>query len=426
MTQQKTAAPTLALTVLLAGLAAVGPFSIDTYLPAFPEMTESLQTDVLRVQQTLSIYLLTFGLMTLWHGALSDSFGRRRVILAGVAVYALTSLGCTLAPNIETLWVMRGLQGLSAGAGMVVSRAMVRDLYEGPTAQRLMSQVAIMFAIAPAIAPIIGGWLLAWGHWRAIFAFLALASLALFIVCRKMLPESLPREKRQPFALKPLFSGYRTVMGNLSFLAVSLGIGIFFSGYFVYILSAPMFVREHLELSVTQFYWLFVPGMCGMVAGSWLCGRVAGRWNDKRALCVAFGVMLFAAALNLAISRWFVFVPSETRLFAPLPLSQHTFSLLVVVLPLAFYNLGVALSIPICTLWALDLFPEARRGTAASCQSFLQTLVNTLVSAFVVHRIWHSRMGLAWSMIVMGALGAAMVLASVFSASRLRGWQQPS
>lgn len=407
--------PALLFMILLAGLAAVGPFSIDTYLPAFPEMSASLGTDALAIQKTLSVYLFTFGLMTLWHGALSDSLGRRRVILVGVAAYALASLGCTLAPNIETLWVMRGLQGIFAGVGMVVSRAMVRDLYHGPTAQRLMSQVAIMFAIAPAVAPIIGGWLLTWGHWRGIFGFLTFAALIMLCVCWKLLPESLPPEKRQPFALKPLLAGYGLIMRQLSFLAICVGIGTYFGGYFVYILSAPVFIREHLGLSATQFYWLFIPGMCGMMIGSWLCGRIAGHWSDRRALCVAFGLMLLAALLNLAVSRWFVLTTSPEVLAAFLPVSKHTLALLVVILPLALYNLGVALSIPICTLQALDLFPENRRGTAASGQSFLQTLVGAMISTFVVQHVWHSRMGLAWCMILMGALGCAMAFCGVLA-----------
>ncbi|MDR2678474.1 MAG: multidrug effflux MFS transporter, partial [Zoogloeaceae bacterium] len=380
--------PSLALALLMAGLAAVGPFSIDTYLPAFPEMSASLAVPNAAIQQTISIYLLTFGLMTLWHGALSDSLGRRNVILWGLVFYAIASLGCALAPNIEALWIMRALQGLSAGVGMVVSRAMVRDLYHGSTAQRLMSQVAIMFAIAPAVAPIIGGWLLAWGHWRAIFAFLTLASLVLLGFCYQQLPESLPVEKRLPFAMKPLLSGYRLVLGRLPFLAISIGIGVFFSGYFVYILSASMFVRKHLGLSATQFYWLFVPGMVGMMAGSWLCGKVAGHWNARKTLMVAFGAMLGAALINLVVSRWVAPTASEAPLLAFLPLSRHTLSLLVIVAPLALYNLGVALAIPLCTLCALDLFPENRRGMASSCQSCLQTLVNTLTSAFIVQHVW--------------------------------------
>jgi DHA1 family bicyclomycin/chloramphenicol resistance-like MFS transporter len=383
--------PASGLAILLAALAAVGPFSIDAYLPAFPEIGASLAASDLQIQQTLSIYLFAFGVMTLWHGALSDSFGRRRVIMTGIAVYAVSALGCMAATSIETLWVMRVFQGLSAGAGMVVSRAMVRDLYQGPSAQRLMSHIAIMFAVAPAIAPMIGGWLLELLNWRAIFAFLALASLLLFAVCWRCLPESLPPEKRQPFSLEALAGGYLRVMRHGSFFILSIGIGVFFGGFFIYILSAPAFIREHLGLGATDFYWLFLPAMVGMVGGSWLCGRVAGRWSDQRALIAAFGVMGLAVVINLIVSEW---LPRER---------------LPAVLSLAVYNLGVALAMPITTLRALDLFPENLRGMVASCQSFLQTLVSALIAAFVVPALSHSRMGLALGMAGLFGLGALLV-----------------
>lgn len=380
----------LGLTLMLAALAAVGPFSIDTYLPAFPEMAEDLAVDRLQIQHTLVIYMITFGLMTLWHGALSDSFGRKRVIVIGLAVYALSALGCALSPSIEALWVMRALQGLSAGAGMVVSRAMVRDLYEGPAAQRLIANIAIMFAVAPAIAPIIGGWVLHLAGWRAIFVFLTLASALLCVICMWKLPESLPPEKRQPFAVVPLLQGYKDVFSNWGFVALSVGIGATFGGYFLYILSAPAFIREHLHLGATEFYWLFVPSMVGMMLGSWMSGRIAGHWNDRRTLRLAFMIMGVSALVNLATSE---FVP-DSRLLA--------------VLPLAVYNFGVALAMPNMTLVSLDMYPK-NRGMAASCQSFIQTIFGAAIAGTLAPWLWHSRTGLAFGMIVLGGLGGALV-----------------
>ncbi|MCX7179653.1 MAG: MFS transporter, partial [Proteobacteria bacterium] len=158
---------------LLAALAMFGPFSIDTYLPAFPAMSVSLGASQVEVQQTLTAYLLPFALMIMWHGALSDALGRRRVILVGLAVYVLASLFCVFATRIEYLWLGRALQGLSSGVGMVVSRAIVRDLLDGPAAQRLMARISMMFAIGPALAPIIGGWIHAFFDWHGIFIFMA-------------------------------------------------------------------------------------------------------------------------------------------------------------------------------------------------------------------------------------------------------------
>lgn len=378
------------LPLLLALLAAIGPFSIDTYLPAFLEMGKALEADNLQIQQTLSFYLVTFGIMTLWHGALSDSFGRRRVILMGLLVYSAASLGCAFAPSIEYLWLMRGLQGLSAGAGMVVSRAMVRDLYAGPAAQKLMSQIAIMFAVAPAIAPMVGGWLLELTGWRSIFAFLALLSGALWLACVRYLPESLPEEKRQPLAVRPLFGGYRKVLGNFNFLSVSVGVGFCFGGMFMYVLSAPVFIMEHLKLGPTDFYVLFVPAMMGMMAGSWLSGRSAGRWSVRRTLGTAFGVMGVAALSNLLVSA---FLP---------PL------LIPSLLPIALYTFGVSLAIPTLTLRALDIFPD-NRGMAASCQSFAQTIISACIAAVVAPALWHSRLGLSLGMLGLGLLSGLLI-----------------
>ena len=382
--------PQLGLALMLAALAAIGPFTIDTYLPAFPEMGADLAADKEAMQETLSFYMLTFGLMTLWHGAFSDSFGRKRVILAGLSVYALASLGCALATSIEMLWVMRAVQGLSAGAGMVVSRAIVRDLYEGPGAQRLMAKIALMFAIAPAVAPIIGGWILRLAGWRAIFVFLALAAAGLCLVCAKKLPESLPPEKRQPFAVKSLFRGYQSIFSNVRFLLLSAGIGAFFGGFFLYVLSAPTFIREHLGLNETEFHWLFVPCMIGMMTGSWVSGRIAGRWDDRRTLRVAFAMMGVGVLINLTVSG---FWPS----FLPLA-----------VLPFIFYNLGVAMAMPNVTLMVLDMFPEIR-GMAASCQSCVQTVFNAFLASLLVPWLWHSQIGLACGMAGLALLGAVVV-----------------
>src|SRR5690606_20502763 len=167
------------LAALLAALAAIGPFSIDTYLPAFPEIGAALGATQIEVQQTLTAYMTTFAVMALWHGALSDAFGRRRVIIVTISLFGVASLLCACATTIEWLWIGRALQGMSAGSGMVVGRAVIRDVFDGPRAQRLMSRVMMIFGIAPAIAPMVGGVLLLAFGWRSIFVFLALFAAVL-------------------------------------------------------------------------------------------------------------------------------------------------------------------------------------------------------------------------------------------------------
>ncbi|PKO36101.1 MAG: Bcr/CflA family drug resistance efflux transporter, partial [Betaproteobacteria bacterium HGW-Betaproteobacteria-6] len=187
MSEHQTRRETRGIAILLASLASLGPFSIDAYLPSFPEIAEKLNATQLEVQQTLSIYLLSFAIMTLWHGAIADRFGRRNVILVAVGLFAVASAGCTLATRIEHLWFWRAMQGITAGAGIVIGRAIVRDLYDGAPAQRLMSQITMMFALAPAVAPVIGGWLQSWFGWRSVFAFLVVSTAALWLACWKLL-----------------------------------------------------------------------------------------------------------------------------------------------------------------------------------------------------------------------------------------------
>src|SRR5437868_7152083 len=177
---------------MLAALSTLGPFSIDAYLPAFAGIQESLHATPLELQQTLSAYLFAFGLMFLFHGALSDSFGRRPVVLVALVVYTIASAGAALAGSVQTLIVWRVVQGLSVGAGMVVGRAMIRDLFGPEDAQRLMSLVTLFFGLAPAIAPIIGGFLFVGFGWRAVFWFLTAVGVVLVAVSVRFLPETLP------------------------------------------------------------------------------------------------------------------------------------------------------------------------------------------------------------------------------------------
>ncbi|HZX33024.1 MAG TPA: multidrug effflux MFS transporter [Rhodocyclaceae bacterium] len=373
---------------LLAALAALGPFSIDTYLPSFPEMATSLGASPVEIQQTLTAYLGAFAFMTLWHGALSDSFGRRRVILVGLAVYTLASLACAFATRIEHLWLLRGLQGISAGAGMVVGRALVRDIYEGASAQKVMAHVGMMFALAPAVAPVIGGWLQVAFGWRSVFLFLALLGLGLFLLSWRVLPETLPPEKRHPLAAGHLARGYARVAGDARFLVWCGAFALMFGGFFIYVLSAPVFLMRHLGRGETEFLWLFGPAMAGMMAGSWLSGRIAGHWSAAKTLATAFAILGAGAALNVAVSL---------TLPPGVPWS---------IVHLAIYNFGMALAMPTLTLLALDRFPE-RRGMAASCQSFIQTGVNALYASLLVPLLWGSVLTLAQGMAGLAILAAA-------------------
>ncbi len=380
--------PPRGIALLLAAVGMIGPFSIDTYLPSFHDIGQSLGATPLQVQQTLTAYLLPFAFMALWHGALSDALGRRRVILVAQMLFVLAALGCVFATRIEQLWVLRAIQGICAGAGVVVSRAIVRDLFNGAAAQRLMSHMTMMFAIAPAIAPVIGGRLQDWFGWRSIFVFLTAASLLLLVACWRLLPETLPREKRQSLHPGYLGRSYWKVMTSPAFLLSCGGLAFNFGGFFLYVMSAPEFLIHHLGVPATGFLWFFGPAMAGLVIGAWISGKVAGKISSLRTIYYGYLVMGAAALINLVLSAW---VPPG------LPWS---------VLPISLYTLGMSLTTPNLTLQALDPFP-AQRGLAASCQMALQSAFNALVAGLLAPALWASTLTLALGMATLLALGVA-------------------
>ena len=371
---------------ILACLAAIGPFSIDTYLPAFPEIRASLNASQASLQQSLTAYLLPYCFMILWHGAISDSIGRRKTVLIGLVVYTLASIGCATAPNIQALLVCRGIQGLAAGAGMVVGRAMIRDLFEGAAAQRLMAQVQMIFGIAPAIAPIIGGWLLGLFNWHATLWFLAFFSSALIVLVWKFLPETLDPAKRQSLVPEKVLGNFKRVFSHKSMLPLALTVGCNFGGFFLYVLAAPVFLLEHLKVSNQGFAWLFVPTVTGMVLGSYASRRFAGKRTAAQTVDIAYKVMFAATALNILVCV----------LFEPgVPQS---------VIPVMIYNFGMALAMPTITLLALDLFPTMR-GLVSSAQAFIQTLISTVSAGLVVPLLYHSPLRMAIGMAIFMLLG---------------------
>ncbi|MFC5509980.1 multidrug effflux MFS transporter [Massilia jejuensis] len=382
------------ITLILAGLAMLGPFSINAYLPSFKDMAAVLHTDRVALQLTISIYFAAFAFMSLWHGAISDALGRRTVVLAGLALYTLASLGCALATRIEQLWVLRALQGCSAGAGIVIGRAVVRDLHDGPLARRMMSQVVMLYGLAPAVAPLVGGALQVAFGWRAVFLFLALLAAGLFAAVALRLPETLPAAARQPFKARALAAGYAELLRDRAFMVWACAYALMFGAFFVYVLSAPVFLMQHLGLGEADFIWLFGPATAGLIGGSALAGRYAVRWSGNKTLGRAFGVMAAATLYNLAVC-----------VAAPAGAAWYVAYVFV-------FNLGMSLAIPTLTMRALDCVP-ARRGTGSSVQLFVQTGFNAFIAAVLAPLAWGSPLSLA---IAAAALwlcaGLAVLLAS--------------
>ena len=369
-------APRWALAILLAVLGMLGPFSIDTYIPAFSAISASLQATPVQMQQTLSAYLLGFAFMNLFHGALSDSFGRRPVILWGVALFALASVGCALSQTIGQLIFFRALQGFSTGAGIVVSRAVIRDMFPPDQAQRVMSQVTIFFGVAPAVAPIIGGVIAEYVNWHAIFWFLVAVGVLLWLANWRLLPETLHTSHRQPFQVGHLMRGYGQLLSDPRFMLLALASGVPFNGLFLYVLSAPAFLGDILRLAPTQFFWFFVLNISGIMAGSWLSGRKAGKVSPKNQILQGFRIMLAVSLINLVANA----------LFDPHPLWSMW--------PMTVFAFGWALMVPVVTLLVLDLHPD-RRGMASSLQAVVGSTANGIVAGAVAPLVMHSALGLA-------------------------------
>ena len=382
--------PQWLLLTILAGLGMVGPFSIDTIFPAFAQLAVDLDTSPLALQQLISVYLLSFAAMSLFHGPLSDALGRKPVILAGSALFVLSSLACALAPNLTWLLIGRAAQGLSAGAGQIISRAMVRDIFTGNKAQRVMAEIAMIFGLAPALAPIVGGWLLVHGDWRGIFWFMTGLGVVLMLLVWFFLPETHSRADRTPLRVGPLFHSLWEVWRDRNGRRLALAGMVNFAGMFLYISSAPMFVVELLGMGEQDFWVLFVPLISGMVIGSWTSGRLAGRISGRRLATVGYWVSLGGGALNLAL----MLIPAA-----------QTVPWAVLLLPV--YTFGVALAFPILTLAMLDLFP-ANRGAASSVQSFVSLVFNALIAGALAPAVAFSLPTLAGTTLALTVIGYLM------------------
>jgi len=384
--QQLWRAPRWALAVLLAVLGMLGPFAIDTYIPAFAGIAQSLGATPVQMQQTLSAYLFGFAFMSLFHGAISDSVGRRPVVLWGLAAFALASLGCALSQSIGQLIFFRAVQGLTTGAGIVVSRAVVRDMFAPAQAQKVMSQITIYFGVAPAVAPMIGGVLFASLGWHSVFWFLTLVGVVLWAANYRLLPETLHVTQRQPLNVRNLLQGYWQLGLDPRFLLLALASGIPFNGMFLYVLSAPAFLGVHLALAPTQFFWFFVLTISGIMGGAWVSGRMAGRLAPKQQIKYGFLIMLGIALLNLLLNALF---------------KAHVSWALFPVMIFAF---GWALMVPVVTLLVLDLHPD-RRGMASSLQAFIGASANGLVAGVVAPLVMHSTLALAGASLSMMSVG---------------------
>lgn len=367
----------LSLTVILAMCTMMGALGIDTYLPSFYAIGQEFEAPTAAVQQTLSVYVLAMAVTMLFYGSLSDTFGRRRVLLFSSLGYALTSCVAAFVSSIEGLVLIRFAQGAMAGSGMVVARAIVQDRFQGADAQRMMSLVMFCFGLAPALAPILGGWLQTHGGWRATFFFLAAFGAILVLLCWRVLPETLPAAKRQPLKLGVIAGNYLMALRHSQFRLMVAGTAMMTGATAIYISSAAEFVMGVLKLEATSFGWLFIPLIGGSMLGSALSGSLARHIPVRIQKAIGYTCLAIGSASNVLYN-----------------LSTDTPAVPWAVLPIACYTLGISLLMPILSLQIMGTFPQMR-GLASSLQGFTQMSVFAIMAGIVVPQLFHSGLALA-------------------------------
>ncbi|MDH0372440.1 multidrug effflux MFS transporter [Comamonas aquatica] len=367
----------LSLTFVLALCTMMGALGIDTYLPSFHAIAQEFAVGPAAVQQTLSVYVLAMAITMLFYGTLSDTFGRRRVLVFASLGFAITSTVAALVQSIEALIAVRCAQGAMAGAGMVIARAIVQDRFHGADAQRMMSMVMFCFGLAPAIAPVFGGWLQAHGGWRAAFFFLTGFGLLLTLLCWRVLPETLPADKRVPLHLRVIAGNYLTALRHRQFRRMVAGLALMAGANAIYISAAAEFVMGILRLEETSFGWLFIPLIGGSMLGSAISGVLAKQIAPRVQQRIGYGALLLGCASNVLY-----------HLLTAVPVVPWA------VLPIACYTLGLALLMPILSLQVMALFPNMR-GLASSLQGFTQMSVFAIMAGAVVPQLFHSGLALA-------------------------------
>ncbi len=352
------------LTIFATLLSMIAPFSINTYLPSFPDIEAEFGISRAILTQSLAVYLLAFAISTLVWGPVADRFGRRLVILSSMAVYTVASIGCALADSADMLLFLRVVQGLTASGGVVAARAMIRDANSAEDARRAMSQVVLYFALAPAIAPLLGGWLHDQFGWRSVFWFLS-GFGAVLGVMGLVVSETLGRTHRRSIHPSAVIRTYMDSLLHKSFPALIFSWALAFAGLFLFIAGAPTIIYDFLHLGSKDFAWLFLPIVIGTMLGGAISSRLAHRWPAHKTISVGMGSMMLAAVINIAVA------------------SFNDPGIIGIITPLLLYVTGFAFMIPALTILALDCLPN-HRGTAASMQGFVQVMAGAGVASFVV------------------------------------------
>jgi DHA1 family bicyclomycin/chloramphenicol resistance-like MFS transporter len=348
--------------IVLGLLACVGPVAIDMYLPAMPVIAQGLNTDIASVQMTLSLYFVAFGVAQLAYGPLADMYGRKPPLYAGLLLFLLGSVGCTLAPSIEWLIFSRFVQGIGGAAVMVVPRAIIRDLHTGPQATRLMAMVMLVISVSPMLAPLAGSALIALFEWRSIFVAMIVMAVLSIVLTALMQPETLAAKDRVPVNLPNLARGSLDLFRDPYFMGLTFIGGFGMASFFVFIASATFVYTSHYGLTPTQFSLAFAANAIGFFAASQLAAGLGERFGAKRVMLRAsLGFAAFAVALLMF------------ALVAPV-------SLFFLMAMLFLANACLGLIIPTAMVMALDDHGD-RAGLASSLGGTLQMVAGAFMIA---------------------------------------------
>jgi len=380
----------LRLVLVLGFLTALGPLTIDMYLPSLPTITTDLHAGAAAVQLTLTGTLLGLGLGQLIVGPLADAFGRRRPLLAGVGVHVLASILCVFAPNLAVLGTLRVLQGLGAAAASVVALAVVRDLFSGLAAAKLFSRLMLIVGVAPILAPTIGGAVLTWTSWRGVFVVLAAVGAVIMAATALVLPETLQPERRRGGGPVGTARDYGRLFTDRTYLGLILVGGLAMAALFAYVSGSSFVFQEQFGLSAQQFAYVFAGGAVGLIGATQLNVRLLRRWTPLQILAAALAVGLVASAVLL--------VCAETRFGG----------LAGVLVPLWTVLATVGLAMPNAPALALSRHGETA-GTAAALLGAVQFGVGALAAPLV-------------GVLGVGAVAMAIVVLAGTAAANLVLW----
>ncbi|MBN3726428.1 Bcr/CflA family multidrug efflux MFS transporter [Burkholderia sp. Ac-20379] len=291
--------PDARLIMLLGALAACGPIGTDMYLPSMPAVAESLGTSAAAVQWTLTSFIAGFSLGMLLYGPLSDSLGRRPVLLGGIMLFTVAGAGCFVAPSVDALIVLRFVQALGAGAASVLSRAIARDAHEPTDAAKVLSMVAIVTSVGPLLAPLIGGQILRFAGWRTIFVVLALFGVGCTIAAFLKVPETWPKEKRHSSAIFSSFASYGRILADPIAWGYMLCGGMAFASLLTYITATPFVYIEYFHVSAQHYGLLFGMNILGVMIGNFINTRLVARVGSMRLISAA---SLVSAVASLCVA----------------------------------------------------------------------------------------------------------------------------